>query len=89
MNELDEKLSIYLTNLAAKILKCENSKIDWESDLDEYGFESMEVNQYCTDLNSFLSINLTPVIFLEVTSLQALSKYLKKYYFNNLEAALL
>lgn len=37
----------------------------------------MEVNQYCADLNKFFSIKLTPVVFLEVNSLQGLSEYLK------------
>ncbi|MCI4185722.1 acyl carrier protein [Dickeya dianthicola] len=89
MNELDEALSGYLVALAAKILKCEQANIEWESDIDEYGFESMEVNQYCADLNTFFSIKLTPVVFLEVNSLQGLSEYLKKHHFNNLETALL
>ncbi|ATO33786.1 Polyketide synthase PksJ [Dickeya dianthicola] len=89
MNELDEALSGYLVALAAKILKCEQADIEWESDIDEYGFESMEVNQYCADLNKFFSIKLTPVVFLEVNSLQGLSEYLKKHHFNNLETALL
>ncbi|ACS85228.1 acyl carrier protein [Musicola paradisiaca] len=89
MNELDEALSSYLVALAAKILKCDQADIAWESDIDEYGFESMEVNQYCMDLNTFFSIKLTPVVFLEVNSLQGLSEYLKKHHFNRLEVTLL
>lgn len=89
MNELDEALSGYLVTLAAKVLKCSPENIEWASDIDEYGFESMEVNQYCVELNKFFSIKLTPVVFLEVNSLQGLSEYLTKNHFNRLEMTLL
>lgn len=89
MNELDEKLQTLLIARSAKILKCDESKIHWEDDIDEYGFDSMEVSQLCVDLNELFSIELHPAIFLEVTSLEALSEYLKKKHYPLIEKQLL
>ncbi len=89
MNELDEKLFDYLSTLAAKILQCDKSKIQWEDDIDEYGFESMTVNKLCADLNEKFSLNINPSIFLEITSLSALGDFLKKHHYAMLENTLL
>lgn len=89
MNELDEKLQALLITRSAGILKCDESEIRWEDDIDEYGFDSMGVSQLCVDLNEFFSIEIHPAIFLEVTSLEALSGYLKKKYYPTLEKKLL
>lgn len=89
MNELDERLQDVLVERSAKILGCAESKIRWEDDLDEYGFDSMGVSQLCVELNELLSIELQPALFLEVTSLAALSGFLKKQYYPLLERALL
>jgi acyl carrier protein len=88
MNELDEKLADYLTEQAVKILQCDTSAVIWEDDIDEYGFESMSVNQLCVNINKRFSINVNPSIFLEVTSLSALADYLKKYHYATVEAQL-
>lgn len=89
MNELDEKLQAVLIGHSARILKCGESAIQWEDDLDEYGFDSLGVSQLCVDLNKMFSSELHPAIFLEFTSLEALSGYLKKKYYPQLEKALL
>jgi hypothetical protein len=89
MSELDERLMNLLTALSAKILKCEESAISWSDDIDEFGFESIEVNQLCADLNAILDISIDPSIFLEVTSLQALSEHLKTNSYEKLETKLL
>jgi acyl carrier protein len=89
VNELDEKLQALLIARSAGILKCAESEIQWEDDVDEYGFDSMRVSQLCVSLNQLFSIEIHPAVFLEVTSLEALSGYLKKKYYPNLERKLL
>jgi hypothetical protein len=74
---------------AAEILKRDEVSVSWENDIDEYGFESMEVNQFCAELNADFAIDTRPTIFLEVTSLERLSDYLKSRYSNAVEARLL
>jgi acyl carrier protein len=76
MNEIEEYLQQTLIREAAQILKVEESVVEWSADIDEYGFGSMEVNGLCVQLNEFFSISIQPVLFLEVTSLEALSQYL-------------
>jgi acyl carrier protein len=89
VNELDEKLRALLVTRSAGILKCDESEIRWEDDIDEYGFDSMGVSQLCVDLNKLFAIDLHPAIFLEVTSLDALSGYLKRKYYPLMEKTLL
>jgi len=89
VTELDEKLQAVLLSRSAGILKCEESGIHWEEDIDEYGFDSLGVSQLCVELNELFSIELHPALFLEVTSLEALSGYLKKKYYPLLERKLL
>jgi acyl carrier protein len=89
VNELDEKLQTLLIQRSARILKCDESQIHWEDDIDEYGFDSLEVSQLCVDLNEFFSLELHPAIFLEATSLEALSDYLKRKHYPLLEQKLL
>ena len=89
MNELDEKLQALLITRSAGILKCAESEVHWEDDLDEYGFDSLGVSQLCVSLNELFSIEIHPAVFLEVTSLEALSGYLKKKYYPLVERKLL
>ncbi len=89
MDELDEQLQTYLVAKSAEILKCDQSVIIWENDIDEYGFTSMETNQLCLELNEHFSIAIQPALFLEVTSLEELSRYVKKNYFEAVENKLL
>lgn len=76
MNEVEENLQSFLISKSAEIVNFEESAIDWEADIDEFGFASMEVNRFCVELNNHLGISIQPVIFLEVTSLSELSRYL-------------
>ena len=76
MNEVEEGLKMFLVEKSAAILKIDRADVQWDSDIDEFGFDSMEVNRLCAELNEELAISIQPVVFLEVTSLQALSAYL-------------
>ncbi len=89
MNELEEQIKEYLIQKSAELLNVQPSKIEWESDLDEYGFESMKVNKLCVDINEKFDIEVRPAILLEYTSLEELSGYLKKKYYSKMEDVLL
>ncbi len=89
MNELEEQIKEYLIQKSAELLNVQPSKIEWESDLDEYGFESMKVNKLCVDINKKFDIEVRPAILLEYTSLEELSGYLKKEYYSKMEEVLL
>jgi hypothetical protein len=76
MTEIQESLQALLLSKAARIVKVDQTSVSWDADIDEFGFGSMEVNQMCLELNEYFSISIHPGLFLEVTSLEALSQYL-------------
>lgn len=80
MNEVEENLQAFLVAKSAEVLKIDAADVQWESDIDEYGFDSMEVNRFCVELNNHFAISIQPVLFLEVTSLNELSRYLLKHF---------
>lgn len=89
MNELDEELAGFLLTESASILNCEKEKVFWEDDVDEYGFDSMKLNQLCVSINEYFAVDISPAVFLEATSLEALSGFLKANHYANLEAKLI
>jgi len=76
MNEVEESLQSFLIGKSAEILKISAADVLWDADIDEFGFDSMEVNRLCVELNEYFAIAVQPVVFLEVTSLQGLSQHL-------------
>ncbi len=89
MNELDEQIKEYLIKKSAELLGVDSSEVEWESDLDEYGFESMKINKLCVDINKTFGTEVRPAILLEYTSLAEFSDYLKKEYYTKIEEVLL
>lgn len=89
MNELEEQLQNYLINKSAELLNIESDKIEWDLDLDEYGFDSMNVNKLCLEINNEFGIEVRPAIFLEYTSLEEFSDYLKKNFYAQVEEVVL
>ena len=85
MNELEEQIKDFLIGKSAAILNIDRSEIEWEEDLDEYGFESMRLNKLCLLINETFNIDIRPAIFLEYTSLSEFSQYLKKTYYQKVE----
>jgi acyl carrier protein len=89
MNELEESLQTYLVAKAAEMLEIDSSEVLWDADVDEFGFDSMEVNRLCAELNGHFTISIAPVVFLEVTSLEALRDYLLERFPAEVEQRLL
>lgn len=89
MNEIEESLQLYLIEQAAHLLDIQQSEVGWEDDIDEYGFDSMEVNRLCVQINESFGIFIQPVLFLEVTSLEQLSEHLLEEFAEQIEQKLL
>lgn len=85
MNELEEQIKDFLISKSVEVLNVDRSEIQWEEDLDEYGFESMRLNKLCLVINETFNIDIRPAIFLEYTSLSEFSQYLKKTYYQKVE----
>ncbi len=80
MNETEEKLQAFLIDRSAAILKVAPDAVQWDADVDEYGYDSMKVNQLCFEISRHFQIYVQPVIFLEASSLEAVSRYLLEHY---------
>ena len=89
MNEVEEGLQSYLIERSAAILKVDPEEIIWEADVDEYGFDSMTVNQLCFELSTRFKIYIQPVIFLEHSSLEAFSQHILAQHPEPIEKSLL
>lgn len=89
MNEIEESLQLYLIEQSAQLLDIEQSDVQWEDDIDEYGFDSMEVNRLCVQINEHFDIFIQPVLFLELTSLEQLSEHLLEEFSEQIEQKLL
>jgi acyl carrier protein len=76
MNEVEEKLQSFLIDRSATILQIDQDSVLWEADVDEYGYDSMKVNQLCFEISRHFQIYVQPAVFLEASSLEAVSRYL-------------
>lgn len=88
MNEVDEQLQDFLIRTSANLLNCDPSQVGWTDDLDEYGYSSITLNQLCALVNERFSIEVTPAVFLEHTSLAAFAAYCREHHLDRIEAAL-
>lgn len=89
MNEVEERLQDYLVERSAALLHIDPSAVLWEADVDEYGYDSMCVNQLCVEISRDFQIYVQPVIFLEASSLEAVSQYLLQQFPQSIERKLL
>ena len=86
---MEERLQAFLVERSAAILNIDQSSVLWEADVDEYGFDSMRVNQLCFEISRYFMIYVPPVIFLEASSLEAVSRHLIEKYPQPIESKLL
>lgn len=89
MNEVEERLQSFLIERSAAILQIDPDKVLWDADVDEYGFDSMRVNQLCFELSRHFQIYVQPVIFLEAPSLEAVSRHLLQTFPQPIESKLM
>lgn len=73
-----------LCDMVNKLLLIPVEKIDYETIITEYGFDSMTLQKFSVVLNEFYSIDTTPDIFYANPTLLELEEYLEKKYFSKL-----
>ena len=89
MNDLDEEIKSFLVRKTAELLNIDEAEIDWEADVDEFGYDSMTINKFCVEINAKLNISVQPAVFLEYPTLSEFSSYLKTDFYAEVEEALL
>jgi polyketide synthase PksN len=86
--ELIEKVQEALVATVSRLLKVRREDIALESQLSEYGFDSISLTQLANRLNESYGLALLPTIFFEYPTLGALADYLLKHHHAALAARL-
>ncbi|MCY7822955.1 amino acid adenylation domain-containing protein [Bacillus spizizenii] len=89
VNDTDERssslhslnsLRASLGNMISAILKVDSEDIDVNTELSEYGFDSVTFTVFANKINEAYQLELTPTIFFEYGSIQSLAGYLIDQY---------
>ena len=70
------KLHTALMRSVSKVLKVKLEDIDLDTDLDEYGFDSITYNEFSNKMNDEYKLELTPAIFFGYPTLRSFAGYL-------------
>ncbi|TYS11712.1 amino acid adenylation domain-containing protein [Bacillus subtilis] len=70
-----QKLEASLIQMVGAILKVNNDDIDANTELSEYGFDSVTFTVFTNQINEAYQLELTPTIFFEYGSIQSLTEY--------------
>ncbi|MCY7765553.1 non-ribosomal peptide synthetase [Bacillus inaquosorum] len=71
-----QKLEASLIEMVGAILKVNSEDIDVNTELSEYGFDSVTFTVFTNKINEAYQLELTPTIFFEYGSIQSLTEYL-------------
>ena len=77
-NEIQEKIQKILKIKISKLLKVKKEDIDIDSELSEYGFDSITYTTLANELNYEYGFELTPTIFFEHPNLRSFTEYMLK-----------
>ncbi|AOY76260.1 SDR family NAD(P)-dependent oxidoreductase [Clostridium formicaceticum] len=75
-----DKVQIALIKAVSKALKVKLEDIDIDTELSEYGFDSITLTEFANKLNEQYKLELTPIIFFEHPTIQSFSEYLIEEY---------
>ncbi len=65
-----------LTGIAARVLEVESSALDPDAELGEFGFDSISMTGFATQVNDELGLSLTPADFFEFATLSRLARHI-------------
>ncbi|MCC5466705.1 SDR family NAD(P)-dependent oxidoreductase [Pelosinus sp. Bkl1] len=75
-DNLLEKVQVSLTQIVSKLLKVKSEDIDLETDLSEYGFDSITLTEFANIINQENKIEVAPTMFFEQPTLHNIAAYL-------------
>ena len=75
---LADKVQTALLQNAANFLKVKIENIDLDTELSEYGFDSIMFTEFANILNQEHKLELTPTIFFEYPTLHSFAQYLSE-----------
>ncbi len=84
IDDLLNKVQKDLLKSISEILKIKEQDIDIESELGDFGFDSISFTQFSNELNKKYNLNIMPSIFFEYPTLNLFANYLIKEYKDDL-----
>jgi len=75
-----DKLREALKRIASRLLKVRVEEINAETELSEYGFDSITFTAFANRLNQTYQLDLTPPLFYEYSTVERLALYLQTTY---------
>ena len=78
--QLSLKIQRMLQEIASKILNLPIEKLDVDSELSEYGFDSITLTDFANQVANKYHVELTPTIFFEYPTIESCAKYLSVQY---------
>lgn len=75
----DPQLSAQVTGIIARLLKIEEVELEADTDINEYGFDSIVITQLCDQLNNQFKLEITPTLFYEATTINQLVRYISSH----------
>ncbi|EIW21029.1 amino acid adenylation domain-containing protein [Pelosinus fermentans] len=79
-SNLLDRIQSLLIQMTSKLLKVRIEEIDSNTELNEYGFDSITFTEFANQLNQEYKLELTPVIFFEYPTLHRFAEYLLESY---------
>ncbi|WP_052700200.1 beta-ketoacyl synthase N-terminal-like domain-containing protein [Methylocucumis oryzae] len=87
-NVLSDKLINVLLAQIATMMKFELADLDPDTDISEYGYDSISFTELANQLNQRYQLDLAPTVFFEQTSVKQLAQYLSQHYSERLTSQL-
>nr|MDH3093127.1 acyl carrier protein [Bacillus velezensis] len=78
--DLTAKLQELLAKEVSGLLKINIEEIDIELEFNQYGFDSITLTEFANKLNDTYQLDLTPTVFFEYATIQALAHHLAEDY---------
>ncbi|APH36336.1 SDR family NAD(P)-dependent oxidoreductase [Bacillus velezensis] len=73
---MPNKVQAELKHMISGILKVKEDEIDAESEMRDYGFDSVSFTQFANELNKMYGLELTPAVFFEYPTVFRFAQYL-------------
>ncbi|TYC75466.1 amino acid adenylation domain-containing protein [Stappia sp. BW2] len=74
--ERRKRTLVLVTGIAARVLEIEPEMLDPDTELGDFGFDSVSMTAFAAQINSDLSLNLTPADFFEFATLSRLAGHI-------------
>jgi acyl transferase domain-containing protein/enoyl-CoA hydratase/carnithine racemase/acyl carrier protein len=79
-NDFIIKIQNVLLQTVSELLKIKSADLDVNTELSEYGFDSISLTEFSNKLNQKYKLELTPTIFFEYLTIESLATHLNEEY---------